>query len=718
MDSIDPSHGTPYRSRTNNSASARRTSMADNNSTAMPQRSTASSLLRASPYSPFPFGLPIQSSSRSILSPGSVEQKLVENEEIAARNSFPNDNINNHTSPHVLRGRVRAQDVYGGPLMFGGTRAYSSSRGAAIPSSGKNRNQRLLLSASPYHCAAASRIAGKQLGRPRPSNSSSTTPSPSGSSTSSAPGGLSNNASQTTHVLGHNRPSNTSPSHALQTSPHFLVDPNSSNSSCYSRPSSSLASNSAKVANVNAADPACISSTARLILDTLDKMSTPIRDAQKLSSVLSNNSMPHDAIGQNINNRSSRAERRKLIAEALDASSVSMNLSNSSLSMQDDLMSNDKCGRAKRRRPNLGAPINGNASTTNRFRANHSNFNGPPLRSLAFSPVSKDKASAQTTLKSARIQNLSETNSNNTSSPSCSTSTNNANISKNASQLLNPDSRIETKAFATNQSKPFLSESSNSTLLTSFNKQEPNNTSVFSNRKNIHDVVSNTPVSAISAKQGGKMKTKISSGLEQVRAQRSGVNSNYELSVESSSNENQLQNTKSLSMFLKSDGSDKEKNNKLPNINFTIPSNVTPLEKKNLDVSLPINPLRAESSQNQLDEKKNLANKLGVFQSPLSIPSPISLSTGSASVRNPVTTGNEVPSDTNVTASKSNMSTETAKIFSNSPITKKFSFTPVSDLKQSTISTNKDDTITSTRKFTFHSPKLRDDLHSDIDKES
>ena len=121
-----------------------------------------------------------------------------------------------------------------------------------------------------------------------------------------------------------------------------MVDPNSSNSSCYSRPSSSLASNSAKVANVNAADPACISSTARLILDTLDKMSTPIRDAQKLSSVLSNNSLPHDAIGQNINNRSSRAERRKLIAEALDASSVSMNLSNSSLSMQDDLMSNGK----------------------------------------------------------------------------------------------------------------------------------------------------------------------------------------------------------------------------------------------------------------------------------------------------------------------------------------------------------------------------------------
>ena len=69
-------------------------------------------------------------------------------------------------------------------------------------------------------------------------------------------------------------------------------------------------------------------------------MSTPIRDAQKLSSVLSNNSLQHESAGLNTSGRSSRAERRKLIAEALDASSVSMNLSNSSLSMQDDLISN------------------------------------------------------------------------------------------------------------------------------------------------------------------------------------------------------------------------------------------------------------------------------------------------------------------------------------------------------------------------------------------
>jgi len=175
MDSTDHSSGTPFRPKTTNTGNTGRISMADNSSIGLSQRN-----VRASPYSPFPFGLPIQSSSRSILSPGSVEQKILENEEIAGRNSFPNESIKNHTSPHVLRGRVRAQDVYGGPLMFGGSRAYSTNRGGVIQSSGKSRNQRLLLSASPYHCAAASRIAGKQFGRQRPSNSSSTTPSPSG----------------------------------------------------------------------------------------------------------------------------------------------------------------------------------------------------------------------------------------------------------------------------------------------------------------------------------------------------------------------------------------------------------------------------------------------------------------------------------------------------------------------------------------------------------
>ena len=132
-------------------------------------------------------------------------------------------------------------------------------------------------------------------------------------------------------------------------SPHqHHVDANSSNSSSFSRPSSSLASSSAKSGSMLGTDTSsCLSSTARLILDTLDKMSTPIRDAQKMSkaftslqqfdssNIVSSCSLGGGDVGEQ---QMSRAERRRLIADALDASSVSMNLSNSSLSMQDELL--------------------------------------------------------------------------------------------------------------------------------------------------------------------------------------------------------------------------------------------------------------------------------------------------------------------------------------------------------------------------------------------
>ena len=127
----------------------------------------------------------------------------------------------------------------------------------------------------------------------------------------------------------------------LHHSPRHPVDPNSSNSSSYSRPSSSLGLAPTKGVPVQSTDASCLSSTARLILDTLDKMSTPIRDAQKMSTVFSNNSLQHhDSFAStSFGAKISRAERRRMIAEALDASSASMNLSNSSLSMQDDLIS-------------------------------------------------------------------------------------------------------------------------------------------------------------------------------------------------------------------------------------------------------------------------------------------------------------------------------------------------------------------------------------------
>ena len=113
MDPSDSANGTPFRPRNGNGASNRIPTVGN----AIPgaqRTSSGSAMLRASPYSPFPFGLPIQSSSRSLLSPGSIDhQETIHNDEIERKEQFRSDAIN-HSGLHVLRGRVRAQDVYGG----------------------------------------------------------------------------------------------------------------------------------------------------------------------------------------------------------------------------------------------------------------------------------------------------------------------------------------------------------------------------------------------------------------------------------------------------------------------------------------------------------------------------------------------------------------------------------------------------------------------------
>ena len=73
---------------------------------------------RASPYSPFPFGLPIQSSNRSLLSPGSLNQNKEHAEPTEKEESAPTENNSGDSSLHVFRGRVRAQDVYAGKLLL------------------------------------------------------------------------------------------------------------------------------------------------------------------------------------------------------------------------------------------------------------------------------------------------------------------------------------------------------------------------------------------------------------------------------------------------------------------------------------------------------------------------------------------------------------------------------------------------------------------------
>jgi hypothetical protein len=69
-----------------------------------------SSSPRQHQFSPFPFGSPITNSDRSILSPGRQSQGQEEVQTPAALN------LSQTSVQHVIRGRIRAQEVYGGQL--------------------------------------------------------------------------------------------------------------------------------------------------------------------------------------------------------------------------------------------------------------------------------------------------------------------------------------------------------------------------------------------------------------------------------------------------------------------------------------------------------------------------------------------------------------------------------------------------------------------------
>ena len=111
-------------------------------------------------------------------------------------------------------------------------------------------------------------------------------------------------------------------------------------------------------------DNGMMSSTARLIFDTLEKMSTPVRDAQKLIPSVSLSSPP-------------RAEKRRLIAEQLDWCHDSLK---------------------RRRRPRLG----------HSDRPGSDHLNGPPLRTV-FSPLPPTPKLRSTATKSARLVSSSVT---------------------------------------------------------------------------------------------------------------------------------------------------------------------------------------------------------------------------------------------------------------------------------------------------------------------
>jgi hypothetical protein len=125
--------------------------------------------------------------------------------------------------------------------------------------------------------------------------------------------------------------------------------------------------------------------------------------------------------------------------------------------------------------------------------------------------------------------------------------------------------------------------------------------------------------SALPTKQGGKIRTKISTGLEQVRAQRGGKNMIGDENLEYSKDEYQLKNTKSLSTFLNpvNNLSDKtfESIKPFPDINFSSSSSVKPsLNVGQLD-TLSQAPLVSKSSREIISKNQDiLTRKAGAYE--------------------------------------------------------------------------------------------------------
>ena len=191
---------------------------------------------RFSPFSPFPYGSPLSkmTSLQSSFS-GSPGQKML----------LTGANLSqSRTNGEVLTPRLKGQDLYGGPIIFG---------------SAARRSR--LLSASPYSAVARSRTVEKAARLERLERVSSLQPS-----------------------LGRVAPPPSSLPSTAPSSPHSSPAPSVS-------------------------PPAPLSSTARLILSTLEKLSsggTPVTDAKKIPL-----SSPSS---------SSRAEKRKLLETELNCS--------------------------------------------------------------------------------------------------------------------------------------------------------------------------------------------------------------------------------------------------------------------------------------------------------------------------------------------------------------------------------------------------------------
>ena len=123
---------------------------------------------------------------------------------------------------------------------------------------------------------------------------------------------------------------------------------------------------------------------------------------------------------------------------------------------------------------------------------------------------------------------------------------------------------------------------------------------------------------ALPTKQGGKIRTKISTGLEQVRAQRGGTNMIRDENLKSSKDEYQLENAKSLSTFFNPDNNISDKTFKstkpFPDINFSSSNSVKPsINVGQLD-TLSQAPLVSKSSREIISKNQDiLTRKAGAY---------------------------------------------------------------------------------------------------------
>ena len=298
----------------------------------------------------------------------------------------------------------------------------------------------------------------------------------------------------------------------------------------------------------------------------------------------------------------------------------------------------DKTVRAKRRRPNLGAPVNGNTSNVKTFGGKDNYFNGPPLRSLAFSPVIKDNGAAQVPLKSARIQNVDESKLNQHKESSFSTATSNANNIEMIMQSKIPGAHVDTNPSSITKSEKIFAKSSHNLLSNSHSNKyrQDQSRSTVNNIADSKVVMPNTMgTTSLPAKQGGKIKTKIAGGLEQARVQRGCTSIKDEEHTDSTKDGHRLQDAKSLSMFMNPGSKPSDKNNmSFPTINFSSASPVKPsLRADHLGTSISPAPLVSKASREVIDKNQDiLTRKAGAYDHLNPTSSHISTNTGTLDI--------------------------------------------------------------------------------------